>query len=812
MTKKILITGSGGLIGSEAVNYYCEKGFEVTGIDNNMRAYFFGEEGSTKGNVSEHINLYQNYKHFEVDIRDPQKIEEIFKQNKFDLIIHTAAQPSHDWAAKEPQTDFSVNAGATLNLLENFKKYSPEGVFIFTSTNKVYGDTPNFLPLVEQKTRFEINPRHHFKNGISEDMKIDNTTHSLFGVSKTAADLMVQEYGRYFNLKTGIFRGGCLTGSKHAGVQQHGFLSYLVKCVLTGRKYTIFGYKGKQVRDNIHAHDLINAFDAFYQKPRVAQVYNIGGSRFANISILEAVEKIEKISGRKTKIDYRDQNRIGDHIWYVSSVSKFKSHYPDWKYEYNIDATIEDICRNSAFARKIFSFHLIKNLDYWKEKNWYFHNSLKQIFKELIAEGTNVLQVGYGLGDILGALFPKKGVSVDTDESIVTTSKQRYPYLKFLNMNPGKMNLKDKFDYVIFPNSFEHIDDIQTVLEKVSDNLNNKSELVITSINPRWGQLLALFEKLNLKRKESPKNWLRIEDLINLAQTSGYNVINSGFRIFLPFHLPLISNWVNRVIPKVKILSRFCLEQFIVIKREALKINKNLTCSVVIPAFNQAEFLERSIEEILKMDRKTEIIVVDNGSTDETKNIVKNLIKSNKKIKLINLAKTRDVNYAVKKGADMAKGDILMILDDSSLSVPSHELNRFSNIIASGHAGFVNGTRLIYPTKEQRLRQLNLIGNLFFSLIFSWIIGQRVTDTLCGIKAISKKDFQKIKMNSLIPINFNLLFGASRNNLRIVEQPIHFKGSMKNKSAVETLKRVFMLWIMSLQGLWQLRIVPLVNK
>ena len=241
MTKKILITGSGGLIGSEAVNHYCEKGFEVIGIDNDMRAYYFGEEGSTKENVIKSINLYKNYKHFQVDIRDKVKIEEIFKQFKFDLIIHTAAQPSHDWAAKEPLTDFTVNAEGTLLLLENFRKYSPEATFIFTSTNKVYGDAPNFLPLIEQETRFEIDPRHKYRDGISEDMSIDDSTHSLFGVSKTAADLMVQEYGRYFNLKTGIFRGGCLTGSKHAGVKQHGFLSYLVKCILTGERYTIFG-------------------------------------------------------------------------------------------------------------------------------------------------------------------------------------------------------------------------------------------------------------------------------------------------------------------------------------------------------------------------------------------------------------------------------------------------------------------------------------------------------------------------------------------------------------------------------------------
>lgn len=810
MSKNVLITGSGGLIGSEAVNYYCEKGFNVIGIDNDMRAYYFGKEGSTKINVAEHINLYENYKHFEVDIRNEQRIEDIFKQYKFDLIIHTAAQPSHDWAAKEPQTDFNVNASATLLLLENFRKYSPEGVFIFISTNKVYGDTPNLLPLIEQEKRYEINPRHQYKNGIAEDMSIDNSTHSLFGVSKTSADLMVQEYGRYFNLKTGVFRGGCLTGSKHAGVQQHGFLSYLVKCIITGRKYTIFGYKGKQVRDNIHAHDLINAFDAFYQKPHVAEVYNIGGSRFANISILEAIEKIEKISDRKTKIDYREQNRIGDHIWYISSIEKFKKHYPDWKYEYNIDATIEDICRNSTFAKKIFSYHVIKNLDYWKERNWYFHNSLKQIFKELIPEGANVLQIGYGLGDILGALFPKKGISVDTDETIIITSQQRYPYLKFLNMNPAKLDIKDKFDYIIFPNSVDHLNDIQTVLEKISNNLTNNSEIVITSINPRWEQLLIVLEKLNLKRRELPKNWLRIEDLKNIAQISGYKVIKSGFRILLPIHIPLVSNWLNKVIPKIKPLSRFCLEQFIVIQKQPLSFNKNLTYSIIIPAFNKQDTIERCIEEVSKIDRRIEIIVVDNGSTDQARNIVKRLMKDYKNLKLINLNKSQNIKYALKRGFEFAKGDVFMMLDPD-LSIPSHEILRFFNLLTSGQASFVNGTRLIYPTKEQRLRQLNLIGNLIFSLVFSWIIGQRITDTLCDVKAFFKKDYKKIKMNLTTSFNFDLLFGAVENKLKIVEQPIHFRGTLKSKSKIKTFQNILTLFSMSLIGLWRLRILPILK-
>lgn len=352
MKKKVLITGSAGLIGSESVKFFAEKGFEIHGIDNNMRKYFFGEEAST--DWSRKIlekTLKNNYHHYKVDIRDYVKLEDIFKKNKFELIIHTAAQPSHDWAAKEPLTDFSVNATGTLNLLELYRQYSSDGVFIFTSTNKVYGDTPNLLALRELKKRYELPRVHKFYNGIDETMSIDQTKHSVFGASKVAADVMVQEYGRYFNLRTVTFRGGCLTGPAHSGTKLHGFLAYLVKCVAEGIPYTIFGYKGKQVRDNIHSYDLVNAFYNFYKNPRIGEVYNIGGSRHSNISILEALEKIEKIFNKKAKVKYNNNNRIGDHIWYISDVSKFRKHFPKWEYKYSGDQIMEEICRSGHFVK-----------------------------------------------------------------------------------------------------------------------------------------------------------------------------------------------------------------------------------------------------------------------------------------------------------------------------------------------------------------------------------------------------------------------------------------------------------------------------
>ena len=343
---KVLITGSAGLIGSEAVKFYCNKGYSVTGVDNNMRKYFFGEEASTEWNKELLEKKFpNNYTHYNIDIRDKEKIEELFKNHKFDLIIHAAAQPSHDWAAKEPFTDFEINANGTLILLENFRKHCPEAVFIFTSTNKVYGDTPNKFKLVEKETRYELDPSCKYaKEGFDETLTIDNSKHSLFGASKVAADVLVQEYGKYFNLKTGVFRGGCLTGPAHSGTELHGFLAYLVKCVAEEKEYTIFGYKGKQVRDNIHSYDLVNALDNFFQNPRTGEAYNIGGSRFSNISMMEAITKIENLLGKKANIKYVEKNREGDHIWYVSNVSKFKNHYPNWNYKYDIDLILKEIC------------------------------------------------------------------------------------------------------------------------------------------------------------------------------------------------------------------------------------------------------------------------------------------------------------------------------------------------------------------------------------------------------------------------------------------------------------------------------------
>ena len=350
-SQKILISGSAGLVGSAAAEFYCKQGYQIIGLDNDMRAFFFGREASTLPNKKRLIEKYKNYKHFSVDIRNTKEVEKIFKKygSQLDLIIHTAGQPSHDWAGRHPAIDFTVNAIGTHNLLEATRKYNPQAIFIFTSTNKVYGDLPNHLPLIEQDKRWELPKNHRYFLGIDESVSIDNCLHSLMGASKVAADILVQEYGRYYGIKTGIFRGGCITGPAHFGAQLHGFLAYLVKAVQRDIPYTIFGYKGKQVRDNIHVHDLVLAFHHFYKNPKIAEVYNIGGGRFSNTSILEAIMKIEKILKKKAIVKYNPKNRIGDHIWYISNVSKFKSHYPSWNYKYNLDMILEELC---YFAKK----------------------------------------------------------------------------------------------------------------------------------------------------------------------------------------------------------------------------------------------------------------------------------------------------------------------------------------------------------------------------------------------------------------------------------------------------------------------------
>jgi CDP-paratose 2-epimerase len=341
-----IITGSGGLIGSESVSHFVEAGLDVIGIENDMRSRFFGPSASTARTTGRLLERYGDaFRSVELDIRDRDGIERLFADAgaALELVIHTAAQPSHDWAASDPQTDFGVNANGTLNLLEATRKHAPDATFVFCSTNKVYGDTPNRLPLEVLGDRLELPEGHHYWGGIDTTMSIDTSTHSLFGVSKVAADLLVQEFGRYFGMPTVCFRGGCLTGPNHAGARLHGFLSYLMRCTITGEPYTVYGYDGLQVRDNIHSADLVAAFDAFAAGPRAAAVYNIGGGRHSNCSMLEAIAACERIAGRNLEWTLADDNRIGDHRWWISDLEPFRRDYPDWDLSHDIDDILVEI-------------------------------------------------------------------------------------------------------------------------------------------------------------------------------------------------------------------------------------------------------------------------------------------------------------------------------------------------------------------------------------------------------------------------------------------------------------------------------------
>ena len=348
----VIVTGSGGLIGSESVSHFVQAGYRVVGVENDMRARFFGADASTAHTTEALVERFpEEFRSLELDIRDAEGVERVFaaeSPGEIELVIHTAAQPSHDWAASDPQTDFQVNANGTLNLLEATRRHAPGATFVFCSTNKVYGDQPNRLPLVELPQRVELPEDHRYHRGIDTSMSIDRSTHSLFGVSKAAADLLVQEYGRYFDMSTVCFRGGCMSGPNHAGTRLHGFLSYLMRCTMTGDSYRVFGYGGKQVRDNIHAADLVAAFEAFHRAPRAAAVYNIGGGRQSNCSMLEAIECCQEIAGRELDWSLGEESRIGDHRWWISDLEPFERDYPDWAITHDVRDILQEIHDRNA--------------------------------------------------------------------------------------------------------------------------------------------------------------------------------------------------------------------------------------------------------------------------------------------------------------------------------------------------------------------------------------------------------------------------------------------------------------------------------
>jgi CDP-paratose 2-epimerase len=340
-----VVTGSGGLIGSESVRHFVEAGYDVIGLENDMRARFFGPGASTAASTARLRELFSEFHSFDEDVRDREAVDRIFARHasELSLVVHTAAQPSHDWAARDPHADFEINAGGTLNLLQSARDHCPDATFVFCSTNKVYGDRPNRLPLVELQTRLELPEDHRYHAGVDTSMSIDGSLHSLFGVSKTAADLLVQEYGRYFEMPTVCLRAGCLTGPNHAGAELHGFLSYLMKCTVTGEPYTIHGYGGRQVRDNLHSADFVAAVAAFHEAPRAAAVYNMGGGRLSNCSMLEAIDICERIAGRDLDWTLSGEARVGDHRWWISDLAEFQADYPAWRPAHDVEAILAQI-------------------------------------------------------------------------------------------------------------------------------------------------------------------------------------------------------------------------------------------------------------------------------------------------------------------------------------------------------------------------------------------------------------------------------------------------------------------------------------
>jgi CDP-paratose 2-epimerase len=340
-----IVTGSGGLVGAASVRQLVEQGFDVVGLENDMRAQFFGASASTSRVTRSLVARYPEFRSLDVDVRDSEALDRAVRRHSrsLQLVIHAAAQPSHDWAASEPQTDFTINANGTLNLLEALREHRPDATFVFCSTNKVYGDRPNSLPLVECDTRLDLPRDHRYYDGVDTSMSIDQCTHSLFGASKLAADVIVQEYGRYFDMPTVCFRAGCMTGADHAGAEAHGFLSYLMRCTVTGDRYTVFGYDGKQVRDNLHASDAVQAFAAFHRRPRAGAVYNLGGGRDSSCSLVEAVTMAERIAGKELERAYSDHARTGDHRWWISDLSAFQSDYPEFTPQYGVEGILREI-------------------------------------------------------------------------------------------------------------------------------------------------------------------------------------------------------------------------------------------------------------------------------------------------------------------------------------------------------------------------------------------------------------------------------------------------------------------------------------
>jgi nucleoside-diphosphate-sugar epimerase/SAM-dependent methyltransferase len=795
---KVLITGSSGLIGSELVTYFAPQASLVVGIDNNMRADFFGREGDTTWNLRRLMTDLRNFSHAGLDVRDRDAIWRLFRRRgPFDLIIHCAAQPSHDLAAKRAFDDFDVNAGGTVNLLQATRELSPEAVFVLMSTNKVYGDAPNEIPLKELDARWDYARPEDF-NGITEELRIDQSKHSLFGAGKVAADVMTQEYGRYFGLRTACLRGGCLTGPNHSGVALHGFLSYLVKTQLQGRPYTIFGYKGKQVRDNIHSLDVARAIDAIYQNPRCGEVYNIGGGRGNSCSILEAFARVEELSGLKMQFEYMDKPREGDHICYISDLSKLRSHYPQW----DISKSLDDIFREIVDAwrvrlaadsaadvqgRKpvIYGIDsqpapavdpLIQTLaareqyrdDYRLTRDPIAADRLQwraQSFRHLahVLPGQLVLELGCGSGQFTGALSR----ALRDENPITTTSFARAqrpadlpPGVEFIPLNelPGPLEYR-RFDFIVASDLLDERS-CAWLMQNVHDLLKPGGEVVFYESNP-WNPVLQLRRALFARR--DPRRLIELPRLYELMSELGFIRAFAVYNDFVYAPLTKRAVWFLRNAsillenaPGVRRLAGSILlhaqkpprivPKPLVSLADQTSLNGKI--SVVIPCHNEETNLEPLIHRLLAHfgPYLHEIIPVDDNSTDGTRQLMQRLAQEDPRIKPVYRTPPNGVGRALKDGYAAATGEWVLSMDCDFQHLLA-EVRDLFDAAATGKFDVVVGSRfsrhsvlLNYPFKK-------ILANRGFHLLARAVLLRRFRDLTNNLKLIRREVLNKIILN-----------------------------------------------------------------